>query len=99
LNLPLWLIETALDVANPDSDCPGPFTLESGRLTFTTGDPAMVQRLTAERARSEPSTVHLLSAEPVKDFTGFLETAELVKPERPQEWQVVMVEQKLQKRV
>jgi hypothetical protein len=83
---------------NKPNNVYGPFTLERGRLTFTTGDPAMVQRLTADRARGEPSTVHLLSAEHISEFTGFLETAELVKSASPQEWEVVMVEQKPRKR-
>jgi hypothetical protein len=72
----------------------GPFKLEKGRLTFRTGDAALTQRLQADRAAGRDSTVCLLSAAPVAEFTGRLETVELVKVERPQEWEVVMTEAK-----
>ena len=46
------------DLLNRTHDVHGPFTLKSGKLTFKTGDAAMVQRLAAERDRGEISTVH-----------------------------------------
>ena len=71
----------------------GPFKLEKGRLTFGTGDPALTQRLLADRDQGRDSTVCLLSADPVEEVTGRLESVDLVKVERPQEWAVVMTKQ------
>ena len=70
----------------------GPFTLKGGRLTFKTGDAALVQRLAAERDRGEVSTMHLLTADPFREFAGHLESAKLTRVEPPQEWEVTMTE-------
>jgi len=79
---------------NPENNVHGPFSLQKGRLSFRTGDPALTQRLERDRDQGRPSTVHLLSADPIEEFTGRLENVELVKVERPQEWEVVMTEAK-----
>jgi hypothetical protein len=79
---------------NPDNNVHGAFTLEKGRLTFKTGDPALTQRLESDRAAGRPSQVCLLAADPVEEFTGTLVSTKLVKVERPQQWEVVMSEQR-----
>jgi hypothetical protein len=66
-----------------------PFTLEKGRLTFRTGDPALTKRLQADRAAGR---VCLLGADPPREFTGRLESVKLVKVDRPQQWEVEMRE-------
>ena len=71
----------------------GPYTLKGGKLTFRTGDAVLPQRLRVDAKQGRVSTVCLLSAAPIEEFVGTLEKVELVKIERPQEWQVVMVEQ------
>ena len=76
---------------NPPNNVRGPFTLKGGRLTFRTGDAALLQRLETDRRHNRDSTVCLLSAD--QEFTGRLESVENVKRERPQEWKVVMVAQ------
>ena len=48
----------------------GPFTLKNGRLTFRTGDAALLQRLAAERDKARAATVYLLSVRPIEEFTG-----------------------------
>jgi hypothetical protein len=80
------------DLLNRTHDVHGPFTLKSGRLTFKTGDPALLQRLATERDRGEFSTLNLLAADPFREFTGQLESAKLTRVERPQEWEVIMTE-------
>jgi hypothetical protein len=70
----------------------GAFTLEKGRLTFRTGDAALTQQLQRDRTAGRPSTVWLLKADPVQDFTGTLESVTRTRTERPQEWEVVMTE-------
>ena len=69
----------------------GPFTLEHGTLTFRTGDPSLTQRLQADRTAGRSSTLCL------REFTGVLESVALVKV-TPQQWQVVMVEQRSARR-
>jgi len=78
---------------NPENRVLGSFKLEKGRLTFRTGDPALTQRLLADRDQGRASTVCLILADPIEEFTGRLESVDLVKVERPQEWAVVMTEQ------
>lgn len=75
---------------NPENNVRGEFSLQKGGLTFRTGDPALLQRLQADRDNGRASTVYLLSADPIEEFTGRLESVELVKVERPQQWEVVM---------
>jgi len=70
----------------------GAFTLEHGKLTFRTGDAALLQRLQTDCTVGRASTVFLLGADPYREFTGLLESVAHVKVERPQEWEVVMVE-------
>jgi len=77
---------------NPENNVHGPFKREKSRLTFRTGDPALTQRLERDRAQGRDSTVCLLSASPIEEFTGRLESVMLVKVERPQEWEVLMIE-------
>jgi hypothetical protein len=48
----------------------GKFELKAGKLTFRTTDAAIVQRIEQDRARGEPRTAHLLSAEPNEEFVG-----------------------------
>ena len=67
----------------------GPFTLDRGRLTFRTGDPALTQRLQTDHYAGRDSTVCLLAAQPYREFTGRLESVKLVNVERPQQWEVV----------
>ena len=76
----------------------GPFTLDRGKLTFQTGDPALTQRLQIDRNAGRASTVCLLAADPYREFTGVLESVALAKVERPQQWRVVMVEQRATRR-
>ena len=76
---------------NRDNNVHGPFKVEKGRLTFKTGDPALTQRLQADRAADRDSTVCLLAADPVDEFTGRLESVKLATVERHKEWEVVMV--------
>jgi len=73
-----------------DNNVHGPFQLEKGRLPFRTGDPALTQRLQADRTAGRPSKVCLLAANPIEEFTRALESAKLVKVERPLQWEVVM---------
>src|SRR5262245_56265026 len=70
----------------------GAFTLEKGRLTFRTGDAALTQQLQRDRTAGRPSTVWLLKADPIQDFTGTLESVTRTRIERPAEYEVVMVE-------
>ena len=70
----------------------GPFTLERGKLTFLTGDATLLQRLQTDCTVGRMSTVGLLGAGPYREFTGVLESVAHVKVERPQQWEVVMVE-------
>ena len=77
---------------NRENNVHGTFTLKNGRLTFKTGDPALLQRLAAERDRGEVSTLNFLAADPFREFTGQLESASLTRVERPQEWEVIMTE-------
>ena len=77
---------------NRPNNVHGPFTLKGGRLTLRTGDPALTQRLAADREQGRDSTVCLLSADPIQEFTGRLESVENVKRERPQQWEVVMIQ-------
>ena len=79
---------------NRENNVHDPFKREEGRLKFRTGDAALTQRLQADRDQGRDSTVCLLSANPVGEFTGRLECVELVKIDRPQEWQGVMVERR-----
>jgi hypothetical protein len=81
------------DLINRPNNVYGAFSIEKGRVTFRTGDIAMIQRLETDRIAGRPSTVCLLKSDPYVEFTGSLETAEQVKLERPQEWEVVMTEQ------
>ncbi len=67
----------------------GPFTLKNGRLTFRTGDAALLQRLTADRDKGRAATVYLLSVRPIEEFTGHLTDNSLV-PGIPAQWNVVM---------
>ena len=69
----------------------GAYQLTKGRLTFTTGDAAMTQRLEADRAAGRTSTVCLLAADPLEEFVGQLESVKLIKAGRPQSWEVVMI--------
>ena len=70
----------------------GPFTLERGKLTFLTGDAALLQRLQTDCTVGRASTVCLLGADPYREFTGVLESVAHLKLDRPQQWEVVMVE-------
>jgi hypothetical protein len=81
------------DLINRPNNVYGAFTIEKGRLTFRTGDGAMIQRLEADRAAGRPSTVCLFKSDPYVEFAGCVESVDLVKVGRPQEWQVVMTEQ------
>ena len=76
------------DLINKPNNVYGAYTIEKGRLTFRTGDVAMIQRLEADKAAGRISTVCLLKSDPYVEFPGCVERAELVKVERPQEWQV-----------
>jgi len=76
------------DLINKPNNVYGAYTIEKGRLTFRTGDVAMIQRLEADKAAGRISTVCLFKSAPYVEFTGCVERAELVKVERPQEWQV-----------
>ena len=67
----------------------GPF--DDGILTFRTGDAVLARQLQADWNHDRLSTV-LLSVIPMKEFTGELVKVELVKVERPQQWQITMVE-------
>jgi hypothetical protein len=69
----------------------GPFTLKNGRLTFRTGDAALTQRLRADRDKGREATVYLLATRPIQDFTGHLESHELIVGV-PAQWEVVMRE-------
>ena len=61
-----------------------PFTLQGGKLTFTTGDAAMVQRLKADKNAERASKLFLLSAEiPDAEFIGTLESVVLLHADRP----------------
>jgi hypothetical protein len=77
---------------NKPNNVHGPFSLQKGRLSFRTGDAGLVQRLQADRAAGRPTSIHLLSADPIEEFTGALESVELVSGARPAQWEVVMVE-------
>ena len=57
-----------------------------------TGDGALLQRLQINCTVGRASTVRLLGADPYREFTGVLESVAHVKVERPQQWEVVMVE-------
>ena len=70
----------------------GASAIEKGRVTFRTGDVAMIQRLGADRTAGRVSTVCLFKSDPHVEFTGCVQSVELVKIERPQEWEVVMTE-------
>ena len=72
----------------------GPFTLDGGILTFRTNDAVLAHQLQADWNHDRLSTV-LLRSIPIKEFTGGLVKIELVKVERPQQWQITMVEQML----
>jgi hypothetical protein len=80
------------DLINRPNNVYGVYTIEKHRLTFRTGDVAMIQRLKTDRTAGRPSTVCLFKSDPYVEFAGCIETAEQVKIERPQEWQVVMTE-------
>ena len=80
------------DHLNPPNNVYGSFTLERGKLTFRTGDARLTRRLQTDRDNDRNSTVYLLSTSPLQEFTGTLESVKLVKIERPQESEVVMVE-------
>lgn len=80
------------DLINRPNNVYGAHTIQKGRLTFRTGNVAMIQRLEIDRAAGRLSTVCLFKSDPYVEFTGCVESAELVKVERPQEWQVVMAE-------
>ena len=70
-----------------------PFTLQGGKLTFMTGDAAMVQRLKADKKAKRASALVLLSADTTdSEFTGTVERVEILNTDRPQQWQVVVVE-------
>jgi hypothetical protein len=77
------------DLINRPNNVYGAYPIEKGRLTFRTGDVAMIQRPEADRTAGRVSTVCLFKSAPYVEFTGSVESAELVKVERPQEWQVV----------
>ena len=77
---------------NRENNVHGPFTLKGGRVTFRTGDSALLQRLGIDQRHDRDSGDCLLSADPIQEFTGRLESVENVKRERPQEWEVVMIE-------
>lgn len=76
----------------------GAFTLDRGKLTFQTGDPALTQQLQTDRNAGRASTLCLLDADPSREITGVLESVALVKVDRPQQWRVVMVEQRAARR-
>jgi hypothetical protein len=78
------------DLINKPNNVYGVYAIEKGRLTFRAGDVAIIQRLKADRVAGRVSTVCLLKSDPYVEFTGSVESAELVKVERPQEWQVVI---------
>ena len=92
-----WLRGLSLSAGSPvvkerlnrPNNVQGPFTLKSGRLTFRTADPALTQR---DRGEGRDSTLCLLSV--IQSSSS----PEGWRAERPQEWQVVMVEQKPRKR-
>src|SRR5688572_26984854 len=67
----------------------GPFTLKNGRLTFRTGDAALLQRLAADRDKARAATVYLLSVRPIEEFAGHLTDNSLV-PGIPAQWNVIM---------
>ena len=47
----------------------------------------MLRRIADDRDQGRSSTVCLVPADPMQEFTGRLESIELVKRERPQEWE------------
>jgi len=81
---------------NKPNEVRGDRTIEKGRLTFTSGDSAMIQRLELDRVAGRTSTVWLLAADPLQDVAGTIESVELISTGRPQCWRVVM-KAKLQK--
>ena len=70
-----------------------PFVRQAGKLTFLTGDAAMIQRLKADKKEERASALLLLSDDDTgSEFVGTLESVELLHADRPQQWQVVMTE-------
>ena len=59
-----------------------PSTLKGRRLTFRMEDAALLQRLGIDRRHDRDSTVCLLSAVPIQEFTGRLDSVRLVKVDR-----------------
>ena len=76
----------------------GAFTLEHRKLTFRTSDAALLQRLQTDCTVGRASTVCLLGANPYREFTGLLESVAHLKVDGPQQWEVVMVEQRAKPR-
>ena len=72
----------------------GAYTLEKGKLTFKTGSASLAQEaLRAKKARVD-FKICLMSADPISDFVGRVESIELVSGAKPAEWLIVMVEQR-----
>jgi hypothetical protein len=57
------------DLTNGPNNVYGVYTIEKGRVTFRTGDVAMIQRLEADRAAGRVSTVCLFKSDPYVEFT------------------------------
>ena len=81
---------------NKPNEVRGEFSFAKGRLTFATGDPALIQRLEGDRSAKRESTVWMVGANPVQEFVGTFESKTLTESARPQCWRVVM-KAKLQK--
>jgi hypothetical protein len=71
----------------------GAYTLARGRLTFTTGDAAMIQRLQLDQVAGRISTLWLHTPEGIKDVRGCIDSVKLVSEgRRPQCWEVTLSE-------
>lgn len=77
---------------NRDLNVHGPYSLKASKLNFRTGDARLAQDCKRAKESGGVLTGHLLAADPIAEFTGTVESVDLVSDRLPATWEVVMVE-------
>ena len=75
-----------------DLNVHGPFTLKSGKLTFRTGNTWLAHDCKRAKETGTVLTVHLLAADPFRDFAGIVGDVAIVSDRLPTRWEMPMVE-------